>query len=201
MLDASYTWSRAKGATPGNSFEAGTWGVGWGGGYDGGPFGDHPDMPDGDPNKELYDSLFAGLGGRGIGDEGWYGYLPYSVDHDVKVLARYLAPYGFRASASLEWLSAYQRQKKGWLSCCGFYITFPEGRGGRTTPAHAYVDLAIEKESKLPRGLRLDLGVNVYNVLNSQTPVSYVKEDTDLFGQVWGRQLPRWVQLGAGVRF
>jgi hypothetical protein len=47
----------------------------------------------------------------------------------------------------------------------------------------------------------LDLGVNVYNLFNSQTPVSYAKEDTDIFGQVWGRQLPRWVQIRAGLRF
>jgi len=201
MLDASYTWSRAKGATPGNSFEAGTWGGTWGGAYDGGPFGDHPDLPEGAPDKELYDSLFAGLGGRGIGDEGWYGYLPYSVDHDIKVLARYLAPYGFRISAGLEWLAGYHWEKKGFCPGYGTYLTFPEGRGGRTTPSHAYFDFAVEKEFKLRKGLMLDLGVNVYNLFNSQTPVSYVKEDTDLFGQVWGRQLPRWAQLKAGMRF
>ena len=201
MLDASYTWSRAKGATSGNEFEAGTWGVMWGGTYDGGPFGDHPDLPEGDPLKEVYDSLFAGLGGRGIGDEGWYGYLPYGVDHDVKVLARYLGPYSFRVSASLEWLSGYRWEKKGLCAGYGFYLTFPEGRGGRTTPAHTYFDFAIEKEFTLRKGLVLDLGVNFYNLPNSQTPVSYVKEDTDLFGQVWGRQLPRWAQIKAIVRF
>ena len=49
--------------------------------------------------------------------------------------------------------------------------------------------------------MTLDLGVNVYNLFNSQKPVSYVKEDSELFGQVWARQLPRWVQLKAAVRF
>ncbi len=44
-------------------------------------------------------------------------------------------------------------------------------------------------------------GMNVYNLMNSQRPVSYVKEDNDLFGQVWARQLPRWVQLKANFRF
>lgn len=201
LLDASYTWSRARGATPGNSFEAGIWGVNWGGAYDGSPFGEHPDLPADHPDKEFYDFIFGGLGGRGIGDEGWYGDLPYSVDHDVKVLATYLAPYDFRISASFEWLSGYHWEKKGWSTAAGFYLTFPEGRGGRTTPAHTYLDLVVDKEIRLRKGLVLDLGVNVYNVFNSQRPVSYVKEDTELFEQVWGRQLPRWAQIRVGLRF
>ena len=36
---------------------------------------------------------------------------------------------------------------------------------------------------------------------NSQGPVSYAKEDTELFGEVWARQLPRWVQLKLAFRF
>jgi Carboxypeptidase regulatory-like domain/TonB-dependent Receptor Plug Domain len=200
FLDASYTWSSAKGTVPGNYRENGTWGGTWGGAYGIGPFGDRPYLPPGSLNKEQYDQLFAGLGGVGIGDEGWYGYLPYSVDHDVKILATYLAPYGFRISPSLEWLSGYHWEKKGW-SDYGSYLTFPEGRGGRTTPAHAYVDLGVEKDFSIGRGLTVVAGINVYNLFNSQLPVSYVKEDTELFGQVWARQLPRWVQLKAAVRF
>ena len=33
----------------------------------------------------------------------------------------------------------------------------------------------------------LGLGVNAYNILNSQRPVSFVKADNTLFGQVWAR--------------
>jgi hypothetical protein len=199
-LNASYTWSQAKGTVPGNHWEWSGWGGGFGSSYDLGAFGDHPYVPPGDPNKPFYDSLFGGLGGRGIGDEGWYGYLPYSVDHDVKILASYLAPYGVQMSCSLEWLSGYHWDKRGW-SGYGFYLTFPEGRGGRTTPALTYVDLAVGKDVQLGRGLALSVGVNVYNLFNSQQPVSYVKEDTAQFGQVWARQLPRWIQLKAGLRF
>ncbi len=201
MLNASYTWSQAKGTVPGNNFEAGTWDTNWGGQYDAGVFGDHPNLPPSDPNKALYDYLFGGLGGRGIGDEGWYGYLPYSVDHDVKILATYLAPHGVQISSSLEWLSGYHWEKKGWCNAYGFYFTYPEGRGGRTTPALTYVDLAAQKDLRLGQGLALGLGVNVYNLFNSQQPVSYVKEDTAQFGQVWARQLPRWVQLKVGLKF
>ena len=84
-----------------------------------GPFGDHPYLPTGAPNKDLYDSLFKGLGGVGIGDEGWYGDLPYSVDHDVKILATYLAPHGVQISSSLEWFSGYHWEKKGWSGATG----------------------------------------------------------------------------------
>jgi hypothetical protein len=200
MLNASYTWSQAKGTNPGDYFEAITWDV-WGGSYyDASMFGNHPLMPEGSVNKESYDRTFAGLGGRGIGDEGWYGFLPYSVDHVAKLLATYFAPYGIYVSGNFEYLSGYHWEKKGW-SDLGVYSTFPEGRGGRTTPAHFYADLAVEKDLRLGRGLTLRLGVNAYNVTNSQQPVSFVKSDNSQFGQVWARQLPRWVQIKAVLRF
>ncbi len=201
MLNASYTWSRAKGTNPGNSFEAGAWDVGWGNTYDGGVFGDRPYVPLGAPEKELFDEIFTGLGGRGIGDEGWYGFLPYSVDHVAKVVGTYLAPYDVHISLFGEFLSGYHWEKKGWVPGYGFYFAFPEGRGGLTTPAHLYLDLAIAKEFQLKNGMALGVGMNIYNLMNSQKPVSYVKEDNDLFGQVWARQLPRWVQLKLNFRF
>jgi hypothetical protein len=201
MLNASYTWSHAKGTDPGNFFESATWDTGWGSGYNGGVFGDRPLMPEGAANKALYDRIFAGYGGRGIGDEGWYGFLPYSVDHLVKVSGTYFAPFGIYVSTSIEYLSGYHWEKKGWSDGYGGYFTFPEGRGGRVTPPHAYVDVAVEKDFHLKRGLTLGLGVNGYNLFNSQRPVSYVKSDNDLFGQVWARQLPRWTQIKASLRF
>ena len=201
MLNVSYTWSQAKGTDPGNSFEPATFAFGWGSGYEGGIFGDHAHVPDGDPNKEIVDSLFGGLGGRGVGEEGWYGFLPYSVDHAVKALATYAAPHGIHVSTAIEYLSGYHWEKKGWSDGYGFYFTFPEGRGGRMTPGHLYVDLSAEKEFRLKGGTVLGVGVNVYNLLNSQRPVSYMKEDNELFGEVWARQLPRWVQLKANFRF
>jgi len=201
MLNASYSWSQAKGTVSGNTFESGTWDLFWGAGYDTAMFGDRPYMPPGASNKELYDTIFAGLGARGIGDEGWYGFLPYSVDHVVKILGTYFAPYGFNVSTNIEYLSGYHWEKKGWSNAYGGYLTFPEGRGGRTTPPHMYVDLAVEKDLRLRTGLTLGLGVNVYNVLNSQRAVSFVKNDNALFGQVWARQLPRWTQIKATLKF
>lgn len=77
----------------------------------------------------------------------------------------------------------------------------PKGRGGRTTPAHVYVDLAVEKDFRLKSGMILGLGLNAYNLFNSQRPVSLVNEDNELFGQVWARQLPRSVQVRFSFRF
>ena len=200
MLNASYTWSQAKGTNPGNFWEGYTWENLGGLYYDITSFGDRPLMPEGAANKELYDWLYAGLGGRGFGDEGWYGFLPYSVDHIGKISGTYFAPYGIYLSANIEYLSGYHWEKKGW-SDLGAYATFPEGRGGRTTPPHMYVDLAAEKDFRLRKGLVLGLGINAYNLLNSQRPVSFVKEDNSLFGQVWARQLPRWTQIKATLKF
>ncbi len=202
MLNASYTWSQAKGTAPGNSYEHQTWDSSFGGQwYNSGVFGDRPYMPPGAPNKALYDQIFAGLGGTGIGDEGWYGFLPYSVDHVVKIFTTYFAPYGFNVSTDIEYLSGYHWEMKGWVEGYGGYLAFPEGRGGRTTPPHMYVDLLIEKDFQIRRGIILGLGINVYNLMNSQQPVSFVKQDSSLFGQVWARQLPRWTQIKATLRF
>ncbi len=202
MLNASYTWSQSKGTNPGNSREQSSWApVSGGNAYDLGIFGDRPYVPDGEPDKELIDYYYQGAGGLGIGDEGWYGFLPYSVDHHVKILATYLAPYGLNISAGIENLSGYHWEKRGLFRAYGMYFAFPEGRGGRTTPAHTYIDLSIDKDLVLRGGVTIGLGLNVYNLLNSQRPVSFVKEDTELFGQVWGRQMPRWLQFKVTAKF
>ncbi len=201
LLNASYTWSQAKGTDPGNAYEFGTWDVLGGSTYNLGVFGDRPYMPPEAPDKTLYDNIFAGLGGRGIGGEGWYGFLPYSVDHIVKIFATYFAPYGINVSANIEYLSGYHWQEKGWVAAYGGYYAFPEGRGVLTTPPHMYVDLLIQKDFQLRSGVILNLGVNVYNLMNSQRPVSFVQEENSLFGQVWARQMPRWTQIKAGLRF
>jgi hypothetical protein len=207
-LDASWTWSRATGTAPGDFFEATTWDFYFGGYYDGSLFGYHPLFPDDSPYKGFIDSLFQGLGGRGIGDEGWYGVLPGSVDHVVKIVGTWFAPYGISVSTDLEYLSGYHWEEKGWSTVAGFCATFPEGRGTRTTPAHAYVDIAVEKDVRLRQGPTLGFGLNAYNLLNSQRPVSFFKNGevaagvaNPLFGQVWARQLPRWVQLKLVLKF
>lgn len=207
-LDASWTWSRAKGTAPGDFFESTSWDVYFGGSYDGSLFGYHPLFPADSPLKGPIDFIFQGLGGRGIGDEGWYGILPYSVDHVIKLVGTWFAPFGVHVSTDLEYLSGYHWEKKGWSNAVPMCATFPENRGGRTTPPHAYVDIAVGRDFRLATGMTLGLGLNAYNLLNSQRPVSYFKNGevgpgiaNPRFGQVWARQLPRWVQLRVALRF
>jgi len=199
MLNMSYTWSEAKGTNPGQ-FELGPWSGGSGSGYHVGVFGDHVKVPEDNPYYFL-DEWTAGLGGPGHGDEGWYGFLPYSVDHMVKVFGTYLAPYDFILTLGFEYLSGYHWEKKGFQEIYGDFLTFPEGRGVRTTPGHAYVDLSVQKEFALPQGFSIGLRLNVYNLLNSQTAISYVRADTPLFEKVYGRQEPRWLQFHVMLKF
>ncbi|MFC2161465.1 carboxypeptidase regulatory-like domain-containing protein, partial [Acidobacteriota bacterium] len=200
MLNASYTWSEAKGTSPGQ-FELGFWSGIAGNAYEAGVFGDHVLAPDGHPWKDLLDMIFDGLGGRGVGSEGWYGFLPYSVDHQVKILGTYFAPYGIAVSGMIEYLSGYHWEKKGYSAGYGDFYLFPEGRGVRTTPAHMYVDLAAEKDFRLTERVAVGLRLSVNNLLNSQKAISFVKADTVLFGEVWGRQLPRWLQFQLTLKF
>ncbi|MHB8054886.1 MAG: TonB-dependent receptor [Candidatus Aminicenantales bacterium] len=208
FLNASYAHSLARGTNPGQS-EAGRWSEEESGTNFLGFFGNHlylPDLP-GIPEelKAMADSQI-GLGGRGFGDEGWYGRLPYSVDHDIKINALFDAFAGFRISAAFEFLSGYPWEKKGLVPFFGYYLSFPEGRGTLTTPAHSYLDLSVEKSfpfggtgfwSDAAVAVRLD----VFNVFNSQRPIAFVKEDTPLFGQIWGRQQPRQARLSAKIKF
>jgi len=208
FVNASYSHSSAKGTNPGQS-ETGSWSQEEGSTNYLGLFGNHifiPGLPGLEEIKEYYDWALGGLGGRGIGDEGWYGKLPYSVDHDFKLLTVFLAPYGFSVSAAFEWISGYYWEKLGYVPYFGGYYSFPETRGSRKTPAHHYLDFGIEKEIKLGNiGLTSPvssvLRIDVLNAFNSQKPVSYVKEDIPLFGEVWGRQQPRQARITFKIKW
>jgi len=201
-LNASYCHSSAKGTNPGQT-ETGSWSQEEGSTNFLGLFGNHIDVPDIPELKEMKDYVdwaLGGLGGRGIGDEGWYGNLPYSVDHNLKLNTIFLGPYGLTFSAAFEWISGYYWEKLGYVPFFGGYYSFPETRGSRKTPSHFYFDAGIEKEFKLrsfglPQSMAIILRLDLFNLLNSQKPLSYVKEDIPIFGEVWGRQLPRQARV------
>lgn len=202
FLNASYCHSSAEGTNPGQT-ETGSWSQEEGSTNYIGLFGNHisiPDIPALRELKEYWDWQLGGLGGKGIGDEGWYGKLPYSVDHNLKINTIYLGPYGLSFSAAFEWISGYYWEKLGYVPFFGGYYSFPEGRGSWETPSHFYLDVGLEKEFVLQdftlfKGLTLTLRVDIFNLLNSQKPISYVKEDIPLFGEVWGRQQPRQTRI------
>jgi hypothetical protein len=208
FLNASYSHAIARGTNPGQS-EPGSWSQEEGSTNYLGLFGNHiyvPPLPELAAVKAWADSQLGGLGGRGIGDEGWYGKLPYSVDHDLKLNVVYSAPFGLLASAAFEYLSGYYWEKLGYVPFFGGYYSFPEGRGSRRTPAHSYLDLSVEKSFRLPltgslAGSRISLRLDVFNVLNSQRPISYVKENIPVFGTVWALQQPRQARVSAKLTF
>jgi len=208
LLNASYSHALARGTNPGQT-ETGAWSQEEGSTNFVGLFGKHmfvPNLAGLEATREQVDYLFGGLGGRDIGDEGWYGKLPYSIDHNVKINLVYLAPYGILASAAFEYLSGYYWEKLGYVPGFGGYYSFPEGRGSRPTPAHSYLDLSLEKTFRMP-GLRLSknaallVRLDVFNILDSQQPIAYVKENIGLFGAVWGRQQPLQARLSAKLKF
>ncbi|UCE41070.1 MAG: TonB-dependent receptor [Candidatus Aminicenantes bacterium] len=199
FLNASYSHASAKGTNPGQ-VETGSWTQEEGSTNFLGLFGNHiyvPDIPGLEDVKEWADQELGGLGGRGIGDEGWYGNLPYSVDHNFKFNTIYLAPYGIAISAAFEYISGYYWEKLGLVPFFGGYYSFPETRGIRKSPSHFYLDMGIEKEFFSILTLRLDL----LNLLNSQRPISYVKENIPIFGQIWSRQQPRQARVMIRLRW
>jgi hypothetical protein len=165
-----------------------------------------PDAPGFEDIKAQVDYLFGGLGGRGVGDEGWYGKLPYSIDHDVKLNAAYNAPFNILLSAAFEYISGYYWEKLGYVPGFGGYYSFPEGRGSRKTPPHSYLDVSLEKSFAIPaaglfKNAALSVRLDVFNLLDSQRPISYVKEDVAIFGTIWARQQPRQARLSAKLKF
>lgn len=99
-------------------------------------------------------------------------------------------------------LMRYHWSKMGFHEGYAGYFTFPEGRGTETVPAHIYVDLSIQKDFVLYSGITFGLRLNVTNLLNSQTPLSYMNGiGSLLYGEVYGRQFPRWFQIQALLKF
>jgi Carboxypeptidase regulatory-like domain/TonB-dependent Receptor Plug Domain len=207
-LNASYSHALAKGTNPGQT-ETGAWSQEEGSTNFVGLFGKHmfvPNLPGLEETKAKVDFLFGGLGGRDIGDEGWYGKLPYSIDHNVKTNLAYLAPHGVLVSAAFEYISGYYWEKLGYVPGFGGYYSFPEGRGSRKTPAHSYLDLSLEKTFRIgslgvSRNTALSVRMDLFNVLNSQQPIAYVKENIPVFGTIWGRQQSRQARVSAKLKF
>lgn len=211
FLNASYSRSSAKGTNPGQS-ETGSWSQEEGSTNYIGLFGNHiwiPDNPEYEELKEYWDVALAGLGGRGISaeeNESWYGKLPYSVDHNLKINSVLLAPYGLIFSAAFEWISGYYWEKLGYVPFFGGYYSFPEGRGTNKTPSHFYLDIGLEKEFplnrfRLPQNMAFILRIDIFNVLNSQKPLSYIKESIPIFGEVWGKQQPRQARMTIKIKW
>ncbi|MBN2383715.1 TonB-dependent receptor [bacterium] len=183
MFYFSYVNSEAKGTNPGQ-FERGGFMSDWGSGNEVGVFGDHFEGNDD----------YTGLGGPAYGDEGWYGYLPYSVDHMVKVRGFWQTPVGVTLGTSLEWNSGYHWSKRGLIPAYE-YSSFPEGRGSREMPDIYYWDASAEYTFKIKDNYALALKLDIFNITNEDTPISYNEQDSEIFGEVLKTQDPRSIRM------
>ncbi len=195
----NYTWTDSKGTNPGN-FENETLNNPGGSGNYIGVFGDHI-ATDGTGLGDFLDWLLTGLGGRGIGDEGWYGKLSDSTDNAINFVGNFHLPYDFNITTAVQWNSGYFWAKKGYQPAYDGYFTFPEGRGSRKTSSLLWVDVTVTKDFKVWYDHTLQLRLDVFNLLNSQQPISFVEEDTVDFGTPYSRQAPRAIQLGISYKF
>jgi hypothetical protein len=64
----------------------------------------------------------------------------------------------------------------------------------------------LEKTFRVPgpgiaKNVALSVRLDVFNILDSQQPIAYVKENIPVFGAVWGRQQPRQARVSAKLKF
>lgn len=194
---ASYTYSEAKGTHPGQ-FESSS---GGGFGSDGNEVGVwQDDISDQETRRSFFESGdggtldgFAGLG-TATDSAGYYGYLPYHSFHSAKVNGSYTAPWGTTLGVIYEFDSGHAWQKRGYVTNYQDYSAFPEGRGTRFMPPANYIDLRIAQELEFGHRYSAELALNVYNLADFQTPITYYENDDENFGLTLYRQEPRSVE-------
>ncbi len=207
----SYTWTDSRGTNP-NNFENETLNNPGGSGAYIGVFADHVIWDNGalsgygpyhgyDDYTEWIVAQTAGLGNDQVGDEGWYGKLSDSTDNAINFIGNFHLPMDFNITTAIQWNSGYFWAKKGYQPLYGAYFTFPEGRGSRKTSSLLWVDVTVTKDFKVWYDHTVQLRLDIFNLLNSQQPISYVEEDTVDFGTPFARQEPRAIQLGVSYRF
>ncbi len=195
----SYTLSESKGTNPGQ-FELSSGGSSGSNGNEVGVYLD--DINDVDTREFFYENGYGwlpdGLSGLGTtyDDAGWYGYLPYHALHSVKANTFYKLPWGTTLGMIYEYSSGNAWQKRGYVPLYGDYFAFPEGRGSRFMPATHYVDVRVAHALNFPEGRSLEIGVDIFNVPDLQSPITYYENDNESFGKTLYRQAPRSFRAG-----
>ena len=195
----SYTWSDSQGTNPGNFENESLNNPGGSGNYVG-VFGDNL-LSDGSSLGDFYASILEGLGGRGVGDEGWYGKLSDSVDNAINFTGNFHLPWELELSTAFQYVDGFFYAKKGFQGAYGAYFTFPEGRGSRTTPATYWLDLSLAKTVRFGDRHDITFRVDAFNIFDQQEAISFVEEDTVDFEKVFARQDPQAFQLGIHYKF
>lgn len=210
QLLGSYTLSESYGHTPGQ-FETAS-------GADVGSNGNNvgvylDDVGERDARAELYDAGqgwildgLAGLGRQSVTDPsyadeaGWLGYLPYHSFHQLKINGSYTAPWGTTFGLIYEFDSGHAWQKRTFVPFYG-YDGFAQGRGTRFMPAVHYVDVRVAHTFRLRGAQSVELSVDIFNVPDLGTPITYWENDTEAFGLTLFRQAPRGIRGGLKYRW
>ncbi len=201
---ASYTLSESKGTMPGQ-FEVSSGGSLGSDGNEVGVYDD--DVNDKNTRTSMFDGgsgwILDGLNGLGTesNDAGYYGYLPYHSFHSVKVNGSYTFNTGSTVGLVYEFDSGHAWQKRGYTALYQDYYSFPEGRGSRFMPPVNYIDLHLAQDFDLKHGRSAEINLDVFNVADFQTPITYYENDNANFGLTLYRQEPRSIKAGVKVTY
>lgn len=199
MLIGSYTYSESKGHLPGQ-FEIASGGLT---GSNGNEVGVYLDDIDDMATRQMY--IDAGYGwlvdglaglGRSGDDAGYYGYLPYHSFHQVKLNGTYTFDFGTSLGLVYEFDSGHAWQKRGYVDLYGDYFAFPEGRGSRFMPAVHYIDFRVAHKMEMEDNRTVELSLDVFNLPDFDTPITYYENDDENFGLTAYRQSPRSIRVG-----
>jgi hypothetical protein len=193
------TFSNVEGTNPGN-FENETLNNPGGSGNYVGVFGDGVPS-DGSAFGDFWHDLFSGLGGVGLGDEGWYGNLSDSVDTALNFVGNWSLPWELDLVTTLQYVDGYFYTLKGFQDAYGGYFTFPETRGSRSTSGTYWLDLSLARNFKFGNRHNIALRVDAFNIFDEQEPISVVEENTIDFETPFARQEPRAFQVGVQYKF
>lgn len=200
---ASYTLSSATGHMPGQ-FEIASGGTTGSSGNEVGVYLDDINDPETrlsffEAGYGYYLDWFSGLGR--VGDDSYYGYLPYHSFHQVKIAGSYTLPSDTTIGAVYEFDSGHAWQKRGYNFAYGDYFTFPEGRGTRFMDPVHYVNLRVAQNIDFSEKQSLEVSLDVFNVLDLEKPVTLYENEGEYFGQVMYRQSPIAFRLGATFKY
>ena len=105
--------------------------------------------------------------------------------------------YGTTIGAVYEFNSGRAWQKRGLNGLYDDYFNFPEGRGSRFMPAVHYIDLRVGHRVALGEKRSVEVNLDLFNVPDLKTPVTYYENDNDSFGATLFRQTPLSMRVGA----
>ncbi|MBX2803691.1 MAG: TonB-dependent receptor [Myxococcales bacterium] len=212
QLFGAYTLSESWGHTPGQ-FELPP---GANSGSDGNNVGVYlDDIGDRTARAMYYETGFGWLldGLKGLGrydpdnpqfsdSAGYFGYLPYHAFHQIKLNGTYVAPFGTKIGLVYEFSSGNAWQKRGEVGFYGAGYSFPQARGSRFMPAVHWIDLRLAHEIGLGTENRsLEATLDIFNVMDFITPITYFENDAPGFGLTLNRQAPRTIRAGLKFRY